>query len=63
MSDWMTPEQVRDEYGYELEHLKKLRYEKRGFPYYKPTERKVLYKRSEIDAFIENAKVPTGLSS
>lgn len=57
MSDWMTPEQVAAEYGYGLEHLKKLRYEKKGFPYYKPTDRKVLYKRSEIEAFIENSKI------
>lgn len=56
-SDWLTPEQVSEQYGYTLEHLKKLRYEKRGFPYYKPTDRKVLYKRSEVDAFIEAHRV------
>lgn len=54
----MTPQQVAELTGFTLDHLKKLRYEKRVFPYYKPTDRTVLYDRIEVEAVLRASRVP-----
>lgn len=57
MSEWMTPQEVSDLTGITVDNLKKLRYERRGMPYYKPTLKTVLYDRSEVEKFIRSKRV------
>jgi hypothetical protein len=53
---WLTPAQVADRYGFTEAALEKQRYRRQGFPFYNPTGGKVLYKQSEIDAYIEASR-------
>lgn len=57
MSDWMTPEQVAQVTGISAANLKKMRYERRGIPFYKPTLKTVLYDRGEVDRYIKSQRV------
>ena len=59
MTVWLTPQQVSDLTGMRLAHLKKLRCEKKGFPYYKPTERVVLYNADDVEQRIRASRVET----
>lgn len=59
--DWMTPAQVEALTGISVGNLKKMRYERRGIPFYKPTLKTVLYERSEVDRYIKAKRVaPAG---
>jgi len=57
VTEWLTPEQVAELTGLTTQHLTKLRYQRKGFPFYKPTDRTVLYDRAEIDRHISATKV------
>ncbi len=52
MTDWISLRKVSEMTGLPVDHLKELRYEKRVFPFYKPTQRTVLYDRSEVEQVI-----------
>ncbi|WP_433584601.1 hypothetical protein [Microbacterium hydrocarbonoxydans] len=57
MSDWMKPEEVSAVTGITPGNLKKMRYERRGIPFYKPTLKTVLYDRAEVDRYIKATRV------
>lgn len=56
-SDWMTPAQVAEVTGISTGNLTKMRYERRGIPFYKPTLKTVLYDRAEVDRYIKATRV------
>ena len=53
VGDYMLPEEVEEITGISTGALAQLRYTGRGPRFYKPTARTVLYKRSEVLAWIE----------
>ncbi|MFD6699846.1 MULTISPECIES: hypothetical protein [unclassified Microbacterium] len=55
--DWMTPLAVMELTGISVGNLKKMRYERRGIPFYKPTLKTVLYERGEVDRYIRGCRV------
>lgn len=57
MTDWLTAKQVAARTGTSVEHLRRLRHEKKGFPYYKPSPRVVLYDADEVEASIRATRV------
>jgi predicted DNA-binding transcriptional regulator AlpA len=59
--DFISPEIVSEITGLKTAALAQLRYRGAGPRFYKPTERTVLYKRSEVIAWIEaSARSQTG---
>lgn len=59
--EYIQPEVVEQMTGINTAALAQLRYQGRGPRFYKPTPRKVLYKRSDIIAWIEgSAQTRTG---
>lgn len=60
-SDFMQPAEVSDLTGLSVGALAQLRYQGSGPKFYKPTPRAVLYKRSEVIAWVEaSAQTRTG---
>jgi len=55
-SEWLTPKEVASAYPIGLSTLAKLRLKGGGAPYAKIGE-KVLYKRSDLDAWLESKRV------
>lgn len=53
MGDFILPTEVSELTGLSLGALAQLRYTRRGPRFYKPTAKVVLYKRSEVIAWIE----------
>jgi len=53
---YLSPKEVEEQYGLSEKWLTNMRYEKRGIPYYK-IGRKVLYKKTDVEAFIDRHKV------
>lgn len=51
---YMSPDQVAQAIGITKEHLAQLRYMGKGPKYYKPSPKKVLYKESEVAAWLES---------
>lgn len=51
--DYLSPEEVAETFRMTKSQLAQLRYHGTGPRYYKPTGRLVLYKRSEVLAWIE----------
>lgn len=57
MTEYMTPEQVCELVpGISEGQLAMMRYRGKGPKYYKPTARKIIYKRSEIIEWVENSQ-------
>lgn len=57
---WVTPEQVSEFTGIEVDRLKNQRYERVVFPHYPiPGTRKVVYDKDEVDAIIASARIAT----
>lgn len=52
-SDFISPEEVAEITGMKVAALAQLRFTGKGPRFYKPTPRRVLYKRSEVLAWIE----------
>jgi len=59
-TEWMTPAAVATLTGISLGNLKKMRYERRGLPFYKPTLKTVLYDPAEVERFVRAARVDVG---
>jgi hypothetical protein len=57
MNEWLTPVEVAGLTGISVGNLKKMRYERRGIPFYKPTLKTVLYERAEVDRYIKATRV------
>ncbi|WP_336658944.1 hypothetical protein [Leucobacter sp. USHLN153] len=58
MTEWMTPDDLAKLTGLDLKSLANLRSDRRRFPFYRiEGSRKPLYKRDEIDAILEAARV------
>jgi len=58
---FITQDEVREITGIELPALAQLRYRGTGPRFYKPTARRVLYKRSEVIEWLEStAQTRTG---
>lgn len=55
MSEFIPPAGVTEITGLSVGALAQLRYQGTGPQFYKPTPRTVLYKRSEVIAWIENS--------
>lgn len=53
----MNPDQVHEVTGISPANLTKMRYERRGIPFYKPTLKTVLYDRAEVDKYIKATRV------
>jgi predicted DNA-binding transcriptional regulator AlpA len=51
--DFMTPAAVSELTGISLGALAQMRYDRKGPRYFKPTPRSVLYRRSDIVAWVE----------
>lgn len=51
--DFMTPAAVSELTGISLGGLAQMRYDRKGPRYFKPTKRSVLYRRSDIVAWVE----------
>lgn len=54
---WMTPAEVADLTSISIENLRKMRAERRGIPFYKPTYKTVLYDRAEVERYIRAHRV------
>ncbi|WP_165068710.1 helix-turn-helix transcriptional regulator [Marisediminicola senii] len=62
--EFIQPAAVREITGLSIAALAQLRYQGRGPKFYKPTPRTVLYKRSEVVAWVEaSAQTRTGTPS
>jgi predicted DNA-binding transcriptional regulator AlpA len=59
MGDFILPAEVSELTGLSLGALAQLRYTRKGPRFYKPTARVVLYKRSEVIAWIESSAQST----
>ena len=53
---YITTQQAADHLGVSTSWLEKLRVSGFGPPYFKPSDRLVLYRRSEIDAWISSSR-------
>lgn len=53
----MTPAQVSTLTSISVGNLKKMRYERRGIPFYKPTLKTVLYDPAEVERYIRGRRV------
>ena len=53
----LRPPEVEAVYGIGINHLQKLRMSGDGPAYCKPTHRMVLYRRSDIEAWLEQCRV------
>lgn len=53
--DFLSPAMVAEITGIKIGALAQLRYERKGPCYYKPTPRTVLYRRSEVVAWVEGS--------
>ncbi len=61
ITEYMQPSEVCELTGLSVGALAQLRYQGTGPTFYKPTPRTVLYKRSEVVAWIEqSARTSTG---
>lgn len=57
---WLSPEQVAERVpGMTTDILNNLRKKRQGPAYYKPSPRTVVYRQSEIDAWVAEARVQT----
>ncbi len=54
-SEFLSPSDVRALTGMSLDALAQLRHRGRGPRFYKPTERTVLYRRSEVISWVESS--------
>ena len=62
--EFIQPAVVREITGLTLAALAQLRYQGKGPRFYKPTPRTVLYKRSEVVAWVEaSAQTRTGTNA
>lgn len=53
----LRPPEVEAVYGIGINHLQKLRMSGDGPPYCKPTHRMILYRRSDVEAWLEKHRV------
>lgn len=56
-TEWMKPADVAALTGISVGNLKKMRYERRGIPFYKPTLKTVLYDPVEVERFVRATRV------
>lgn len=56
-TEWLRPADVSALTGISVENLKKMRYERRGIPFYKPTLKTVLYDVAEVERYIRSKRV------
>ena len=56
MKEYLTPGEVQEIYGLSMKWLANQRWAKKGIPYIK-TGRKVLYKKEDVEAFLEGRKI------
>jgi hypothetical protein len=56
---FLSPAMVAELTGIKVGALAQLRYEKKGPRYYKPSPKTILYRRSEVLAWLEGSAHPT----
>jgi len=57
-NEWLTVPQVANRLGYSVNYLRNLIWQRRlSLPFYKPRGGKILFKRQEVDAFVEKGLV------
>jgi hypothetical protein len=54
-ADFMTPAMVHDLTGISIGALAQMRYDRKGPRFFKPTPRTVLYRRSDVVAWVEGS--------
>jgi len=55
---WLTVPQTANRLGYSVNYLRNLIWQRRlSLPHYKPRGGKILFKRQEVDAFVEKGIV------
>lgn len=57
MTEWMKPAEVAAATGISVANLKKMRYERRGIPFFKPTLKTVLYDPADVERFVRQTRV------
>ena len=57
--EFLTPREVSRIFGIAEQTLANLRWLRLGPPYFKPSRRKVLYRRSDVEKWIEQFKIRT----
>lgn len=57
--NYLTSKEAADYIGTTRGYLYKLAFQQHKIPYYSPTGRKMLFKREELDAWIEKGRVST----
>ena len=58
LKEWLSPQDVKDEFGFSTSTLAKWRMKNLNLKFYK-MGKYIRYKRGDIDAFIESNKVET----
>lgn len=59
----LRPEEIEAAYGISIGHLQKLRVSGGGPPFYKPTHRLVLYRRIELEQWLNQSRRDSTSSS
>ena len=57
--NYLTSKEAAEYIGTTRGYLYKLAFQQHKIPYYSPTGRKMLFKREELDVWIENSRVST----
>ena len=57
--NYLTSKEAAEYIGTTRGYLYKLAFQQHKIPYYSPTGRKMLFKREELDVWIENSRVAT----
>lgn len=60
---YLTSEEAAEYIGTTRSYLYKLALQQHKIPYYSPTGRKMLFKREELDEWIESSRVPAKIET